>query len=67
MSQQSHGDFEPVSRKWYCQYWMTSDEWLDVHDYAPPDKDEKESSTNREAADYETKVSSETENDLENI
>jgi hypothetical protein len=29
-----HGDYD--SQKWYCVYWMTEQEWLDVHDYSPP-------------------------------
>jgi hypothetical protein len=31
-----HGDFDSVSQKWYCRYWMDLNEWYDVHDYAPP-------------------------------
>lgn len=31
-----HGEFDPLSQKWYCSYWMSQDEWEDVHDYAPP-------------------------------
>jgi hypothetical protein len=31
-----HGDFDPKQQKWYCGYWMSEAEWLDVHDYAPP-------------------------------
>jgi len=31
-----HGDYDPQQQKWYCGYWMVQDEWLDIHDYAPP-------------------------------
>lgn len=30
-----HGDHDPQQQKWYCGYWMTQEEWLDIHDYAP--------------------------------
>jgi hypothetical protein len=32
-----HGDYHAGSRKWYCNYWQSSKEWEDIHDYAPPD------------------------------
>jgi len=31
-----HGDYDSQQQKWYCGYWMTQEEWLDIHDYAPP-------------------------------
>jgi hypothetical protein len=31
-----HGDYDLQARKWYCGYWMTEEEWLDIHDYTPP-------------------------------
>jgi len=31
-----HGDYDQQQLKWYCSYWMTTEEWLDVHDYSPP-------------------------------
>jgi hypothetical protein len=31
-----HGDYNQEQQKLYCGYWMTPDEWLDIHDYAPP-------------------------------
>ena len=43
-----HGDYDPQQQKWHCGYWMTEEEWLDIHDYAPPalqaqeDKEEQE-------------------------
>lgn len=30
-----HGDYDVESRRWYCSYWQTSEEWQDVHDYDP--------------------------------
>lgn len=35
-----HGDFD--QQKWYCGYWMTQEEWLDIHDYAPPTLQQEE-------------------------
>ena len=31
-----HGEFDPQSNKWFCSYWMSHEEWEDIHDYAPP-------------------------------
>ena len=31
-----HGQHDPEAQKWFCGYWMTFEEWEDVHDYAPP-------------------------------
>jgi hypothetical protein len=31
-----HGDYDTQNQKWYCSYWMTQEEWLDIHDYSPP-------------------------------
>lgn len=33
----SHGDNDSNTMRWYCSYWMTKEEWLDIHDYAPTD------------------------------
>ena len=30
-----HGEYDSSQQKWFCGYWMSQDEWLDVHDYAP--------------------------------
>jgi hypothetical protein len=30
-----HGEYDPSRQMWFCGYWMTQDEWLDLHDYAP--------------------------------
>jgi hypothetical protein len=37
-----HGDYDPQEQKWYCGYWMTADEWFDIHDYAPAEKSEEQ-------------------------
>ena len=31
-----HGDHDLQARKWYCGYWMTEEQWFDIHDYATP-------------------------------
>ncbi|AIC15970.1 hypothetical protein [Nitrososphaera viennensis] len=32
-----HGELDPQSQnRWFCGYWMTQEEWEDIHDYAPP-------------------------------
>ncbi|HEV8405372.1 MAG TPA: hypothetical protein VGQ13_05635 [Nitrososphaera sp.] len=36
-----HGDHDQ-QQKWYCSYWMTQEEWLDIHDYAPPTLQQQE-------------------------
>ncbi len=35
MSKQ-HGDYDSKQQKWFCSYWMSEEEWLDVHDYSAP-------------------------------
>ena len=35
MSKQ-HGDYDSKQQKWLCGYWMSQEEWLDIHNYAPP-------------------------------
>jgi len=37
-----HGDYDQQQQKWYCGYWMTRQEWLDIHDYAPLTLQEQE-------------------------
>jgi hypothetical protein len=32
-----HGDYHTGLRKWYCNYWQSSEEWEDIHDYTPSD------------------------------
>jgi hypothetical protein len=36
MPQQQHGHYDPQQQKWFCGYWMSQEEWFDVHNYAPP-------------------------------
>jgi hypothetical protein len=31
-----HGDYDPKQQKWFCGYWMTQEEWLDIHYYPVP-------------------------------
>ena len=33
---QQHGDYDPQQEKWFCGYWMSPEEWFDVHNYVPP-------------------------------
>jgi len=47
-----HGDFDPKQQKWFCSYWMSQEEWLDIHDYAPPTLPQEEGS--REEIDNDT-------------
>ena len=30
-----HGEYDSSQQKWFCGYWMSQEEWLDIHDYAP--------------------------------
>jgi hypothetical protein len=30
-----HGEHDSQEQKWFCGYWLSQEEWLDVHDYAP--------------------------------
>jgi hypothetical protein len=30
-----HGEHDLQQQKWFCGYWMSQEEWLDIHDYAP--------------------------------
>lgn len=30
-----HGEHDTQAQKWFCGYWMTQQEWEDIHDYAP--------------------------------
>ena len=30
-----HGDYDPESKRWFCTYWMTKDDWMDTHYYSP--------------------------------
>ena len=49
-----HGDYNEDLRKWYCSYWITAEEWEDIHDYAPSHfldmvTDKKTSNNNEES------------------
>ena len=33
-----HGEHDQKLNKWCCSYWMTEDEWMDVHGYFPASK-----------------------------
>jgi hypothetical protein len=37
-----HGDYNPASKQWYCSYWVSKDEWMDIHRYSPPNIPEEE-------------------------
>jgi hypothetical protein len=37
-----HGDYDLNQQKWYCSYWITQEEWLDIHDYVPPTLQQEE-------------------------
>jgi hypothetical protein len=30
-----HGEYDQDSKKWYCEYWMSLQEWSQVHYYSP--------------------------------
>jgi hypothetical protein len=53
MSKQ-HGDYDPEQQKWFCSYWMSEEEWLNVHDYSTssltqsPDKKQAEKENENE-------------------
>jgi hypothetical protein len=32
---QEHGSYDESRQEWFCGYWMSKDEWFDIHDYAP--------------------------------
>ena len=36
-----HGEYDSSRQMWFCGYWMTQDEWLDIHDYAPASQKEE--------------------------
>lgn len=43
-----HGDSDPQQQKWFCSYWMTKEEWLDIHDYTPPALDSEDEQANED-------------------
>jgi hypothetical protein len=30
-----HGEYDSAQQKWFCGCWMSQDEWMEIHDYAP--------------------------------
>ena len=44
-----HGDYDQDSKRWYCEYWMSLQEWNEVHHYSPSNTivaEEKEDENN---------------------
>jgi hypothetical protein len=41
-----HGDYDQDSKKWYCEYWMSLQEWNEVHYYSPSNTAEEEGNNN---------------------
>lgn len=37
----NHGDYDEITTRWYCSYWMTKEEWLDIHDYSVSEAESK--------------------------
>ena len=35
-----HGSYDSHNKKWFCSYFMTLDEWIDIHDYMPPSSED---------------------------
>lgn len=31
-----HGEYNQELKKWFCSYWLTKDEWINLHYYSPP-------------------------------
>ncbi|MDQ3872615.1 MAG: hypothetical protein M3258_03275 [Thermoproteota archaeon] len=57
MQQQQHGDYDPQQQKWFCGYWLSREEWFDIHNYVPPilvqDKKQERAAEESEANDTE--------------
>ncbi len=30
-----HGEIDPVTKRIFCSYWMTIEEWDSIHSYSP--------------------------------
>ncbi len=48
-----HGQYDEQAQRWFCGYWMTFEEWEDVHDYTPkaaPGEEEREEQEDDDAA-----------------
>jgi hypothetical protein len=37
-----HGEYDAKLKKWFCSYWMTEEEWMDIHHYSPTSKSDDE-------------------------
>ena len=37
-----HDEFDPKTKRWFCSYWMSKQEWIDVHHYPATKAIEKE-------------------------
>jgi tRNA G37 N-methylase Trm5 len=33
-----HGDIEKETKRIFCGYWMTIEEWEDIHNYSPSER-----------------------------
>jgi hypothetical protein len=40
-----HGDTEKETKRIFCGYWMTIEEWEDIHNYSPSEKFDDPNST----------------------
>lgn len=39
-SMYEHGSYDSHNKKWFCSYFMSLDEWIDTHDYMPPNSED---------------------------
>ena len=42
-----HGDYDSELKKWFCSYWMSEDEWMDIHSYSPSNASEEKQGDDR--------------------
>ncbi len=42
-----HGDYDSELKKWFCSYWMSEDEWMDIHSYSPSHASEEKDDDDR--------------------
>jgi hypothetical protein len=42
-----HGDYDSELKKWFCNYWMSEDEWMDIHSYSPLNASEEKEADDR--------------------
>jgi hypothetical protein len=45
-----HGEYDSELKKWFCSYWLTKDEWMDLHYYSPSSvlEEEKDDDSRKE-------------------